>query len=186
MLLKSIVLFPGAHRVNEVSDTGEQEVSVRVARRFDDFALALGCHTAAEIHVEDAAAMPEPIDNGIFICRPEVLERSLAKQPERVHFLSSRTVVVDLVRTHALAMGGALRAGCGRSGRTLLLLAKTTINVLGRRLSSAYAASARKKDSLSPPTQPPDGQTYALLHHSGFSDLPAFLIAYLNSYVANL
>lgn len=185
MRLDSIVIFPGGDITNLVTHAGSEQVSIRSARAFDKFATALGSHTSATIQVADELTLPVPADGVIFICRPDVLERSLKQQSDRVHLLSSRTVVVDLVRTYALEWAERLALAAvvpteqyfhwQDGGTNKGLPAFFGLKSVGETLGATWPDA--------PQTQ---GPNYALLRHDQIHDLPAFLAEYLRAYVPHL
>ncbi len=182
MRLEKILIFPGEAETSRVTSEGSQIIPARVANQSDDFARELALGTPAEIRVEDGPELPPPSDGTIFVCAPEVLERSLARRHDRNYALSSRTVVYNVVRTDALnwaeqfALAGVIET-------------RQYFNWLNRRNEDNPAALYGRKDvARSFGATWPDlalyhGERYALLSHPAYPRLPALLAAYLHDYV---
>jgi hypothetical protein len=128
--------------------------------------------------------LPEPGDGVIFVCRPDVLERSLPLH-DRVHLLSSRTVVAGLVRTYALEWAERLALAAVIPSEQYFhwqegLTRPDTPRFYGLK-SVGQALGADWLESA-----PMQSANYALLRHGSFHDLPEFLAAYLTAYVPQL
>jgi hypothetical protein len=178
--LDSILIFPGCDVTNLVTHSGVETLPIREARGFDDFANELIDQGAASVRVEDQPELPAPMEDVIFVCRPDVLQRSLAQQPDRAHLLSSRTVLVDIVRTYALEWAERL-ALCAviESGQYFRWQEERQNPTFVYGLKDVAKAFGATWPDL-PQFQ---GTTYAPLTHDGFPSLPALLAAYLKAYV---
>jgi hypothetical protein len=181
MRLDSVVIFPGNDTASFVGSSGNRLIPIREARAFDEFAAALGRSMTAEIRIDEGPELPPPSEGVIYLCRPDVLDRSVARQTDRVHSLSSRTVLVDMVRTYALDQAERLSLAAvidtgqylrwqngGGSGRPVELFG---LKGVGRTVGATWPDVPRL-----------EGQNYALLRDSQNRELPAFLAAYLEAY----
>lgn len=185
MRLESILIIPGSAAASTVTDSGREAIPTRIAHRSDDFAAALQARTTAAVRVEDVAELPAPLAGTVFVCAPDVLPPSLARQPDRAYTLASRTVVFDLVRTYALSWA---------EKHTLAAVVETRhyLNWKKRQDAETPAAlyglktAARMFGATWPPGPPFEGEHYALLTHAELRDLPALLAGYLQVYAALL
>ncbi len=184
MRLDSIVIFPGQAETTLVTSAGSQPIPIRVSLSFDRFAEELRHCTSALVEVEEGLRLPPVSDGVLYICRHEVIERSLALETERPRLLASHTVIVDVVRTYALREAERLAPAAviaseeylaWQEGRDLQKPAAFYgLKTVGRLMGATW------------PTIPLwEGPSYALLRDSGPRGLPAFLAAYLEEY-ANL
>jgi hypothetical protein len=184
MALDNIVIYPGNDLATVVTEAGSERVPVRVVRRFDDFSAALRENAPVEIRIDDGSEYPVPPAGTIVLCRPDVLERSISRQPEKVHSLSARTVFIDIVRgfglewCERLALAGAIesdqyfqwQAGQRSTSRASLY----GLKVVGQSMGAVWSETSPSIDS------------YALLSHERFAQLPDLLNTYLCAYVQML
>jgi hypothetical protein len=181
MRLDAVMIYPGDDPVSVVSEAGNRRIPIRVAGAFDQFAQALGKHTAAEVQVSDALELPLTTDGVLFVCRQDVLDRSMVRQANRIHRLASRTVVVDVVRGYELELCERL-ALAAAVGSDQYFHWKSCNNIrrpaelMGlKSVGSALGATWSMVPAL-------DGPSYSLLRHPHLHELPAFLAAYLEAY----
>ena len=180
MRLDAIVIYPGGDPVTVVGETPVQRKSIREARAFDRFAEAVGKHISAEVMVVDSLELPPPADGVIFLCRRDVLDRSIARQADQIHKLASRTVLVDAVRgselelCHRLALAAAIGSDQyfhWQSSNNATRAAEITgLKSVGRALGATLAAGS-------------EGRDYALFSVPGLREIPSLLDAYLKAYV---
>jgi hypothetical protein len=186
MRLDAVIIFPGGDAVSVVGGpAGSRAISIREARAIDRFAAELGKNIPADVRVDDALELPEPTQHVLFVCRQAVLDRSSALQENRIHLLASRTVLVDVARGHelqlceALALASAIGSdqyfhwqSDNNGKRSAEIMGLKSI---GRELGATWATASAL-----------EGQHYALLRHPELRQLPTFLAAYLEAYVALL
>ncbi len=99
----NIVIAPGNARVTEVSSDGVIHIPIRQARRFDEFAAALGRWLGVSAVVPEAEN-PVPGHGTLVVCRPDVLYwLEEAGCP-----MLSWVVVVDLDRIQVLERAESL------------------------------------------------------------------------------
>lgn len=184
MLLDLIVIFPGNAETRRVTSVGSESVSIREARCFDRFAEELGRCTSARVEIDDSLRLP-PVAEGVFyICRPDVIDRSIAAEPGTSHLLASRTTVVDMVRTYALrqaeelGLAAVIESGeyaAWQESKNLRPAAFYGLKTVGKVLGASWQRIPIW-----------EGPNYALLRHSSLQSLPAFLAAYLEAYASLL
>jgi hypothetical protein len=139
---------------------------------------------SVDVHVDDALILPSAIDGTIFVCRPDVLDRSLRQHSDRHASITAQTVVVDAMRDEAMGLAERQRLAAAidnlqyfewqnarTSASSKCLYGQKTV---GASVGAEMAGVVRQESD------------YALLCHPGLSGLPAFLAAYLHGYVSTL
>jgi hypothetical protein len=184
MRLDSILILPGNAEATHVTSAGSQSISIRQAGDFDRFAEDLGRCTSARVEIDDALLLP-PVSGGVlYICRPDVIDRSIASGTDRPRLLASRTVVADIVRTYAFQQTEEL-------GLAAAIESQEYFFWQGGRKPQRHAAlyglktAGRIMGATLPEIPAWEGSNYARLRDSSPRGLPAFLAAYLEAY-ANL
>jgi len=181
MRLDSILIFPGDAETALVTTAGRQPIPIRRALDFDRFAEDLRRATSAAVEVSDDLLLPPVAEGVFFVCRPDVIDRSLAIETERPRLLAAHTVVADEIRTYALRRaeetalaavieGGQYRAwlaGRDRGASAAFYGLKT----VGQNLGASW-----RRNPLA------EGPNYALLEDAQARGLPSFLADYLEAY----
>jgi hypothetical protein len=185
MRLDSIIVFPGEAETTLVTSAGSQPMAIREARDFDRFAGEMRTFTSAAVGIAAGLRLPPVADGVFYMCRSDVLDRSLAHEVERPRLLASHTVLVDVGRTYALQQAEELSLAAvvtseeyfdwqdsrGQEGPTQFYGLKT----VGRTLGASWQ-----------PIPIWEGRSYALLRDSRARSLTAFLAEYLIAYATVL
>jgi hypothetical protein len=180
MPLNAVLLVPGDGLASIVTDAGVERESIRVVRRFDDFAGALAAQTRLSVRVYDGSDVPVAPETAILICRPDVLDRLLPRGAEDA-LIAERVVLIDVVRTAALEC--AERLGLAAAVETGEYLAWQNAH-LPREPAAVYGrknVGARMGASW-PEGGPFETEHFARLSRQDLPDLPALLGAYLDEY----
>jgi hypothetical protein len=178
MRLDAILIYPGGDPVSVVGESGNRTISIREAGAFDEFAEALGKKIAAKVLVDDALELPEPPDGTIFICRQDVLDRSVRRQANQIHKLASRSVLMDVVRGYEVDLCERL-ALAAAIGSDQHFHWQSDNN---RRRPAEIVGMKSIGQALGATLPGPERPAYALLRHPELRELPAFLAAYLDAY----
>ena len=184
MRLKSILVFPGNDSSRLVTSSGSRAIPIRVARDFDRFAEVFRDACSVEVHVDASLILPPAIDGTIFLCRPDVLDRSLTQHSDQHASITAQTVVVDAMRDQALGLAARLRLAAAIDNLQYFEWQNARTSISSRCLYGQKTVGASVgAEMVGVVRQEGD---YALLCHSGLSGLPALLAAYLHAYVSTL
>ena len=181
MQLKFVVVYPGCDSVRVVGENAPENITIREVRSFDRFAAELAAALGAEVRIDGSPDLPVPTEGVLFVCRQDVLDRSVTRHADCIHQLRSRAVLVDVLpgrevgTCERLALAAAVGIDQYDQWQQGTKERRSTGIVGLRRVAEMIGAHCSHIAAMS-------GENYVLMTHPETPALTPLLALYLSAY----